>query len=114
MKKMAVYILKCSDDSLYVGVTNNIERRIKEHHEGLNPKSYTAQRRPLQLMWVGYYNSPMEAIRKEKQIKRWGKQKKEALINGDFDGLHELAMCINESSHLNYTPGLGYARPDGE
>ena len=111
---MAVYILKCSDGSLYVGVTNNIERRMKEHNEGLNPTSYTAQRRPLQLMWVGYYNSPMEAIRKEKQIKRWGKQKKEALINGDFDGLHELAMCINETSHLHYSPGLDYARPDGE
>jgi putative endonuclease len=44
----------------------------------------------------------MEAINYEKQLKRWTKAKKLALINNDIDLLHDLAKCRNDKSHLNY------------
>ena len=96
-----VYILKCSDDSYYTGVTNNIERRLMEHESGRNPDSYTYSRRPVQLIYAEYFISPRQAIDFEKQVKRWSRAKKEALIAGDWDRLKFLAECRNMSSHKN-------------
>ncbi|WP_439129983.1 GIY-YIG nuclease family protein, partial [Polaribacter sp.] len=47
MKTYFVYILKCSDNLLYTGITNNIERRFNEHQKGLNKNCFTFKRRPL-------------------------------------------------------------------
>ncbi len=88
---MYVYILKCSDNSYYTGVTNNIERRIAEHSQGIDPQCYTFKKRPLQLVYSNYLQTPMQAIEFEKQIKRWSRKKKEALIKGDFRELIDLA-----------------------
>ena len=51
MKIYYVYILKCSDDSFYTGITNNIERRINEHNSGYNEESYTYSRLPVELVY---------------------------------------------------------------
>jgi len=45
-----VYILLCSDNSYYTGMTDNIERRFNEHQEGVYPRAYTFKRRPVQLV----------------------------------------------------------------
>lgn len=66
---MYVYILKCSDGSFYTGVTNNLELRIKQHHEGINRCCYTFNRRPLDLAYFEKFQTPMEAIRMEKKLK---------------------------------------------
>lgn len=86
-----VYILECSDNTYYTGVTNNLNRRIEEHQNGVNSNSYTHNRRPIQLVFSAEFNNVEVAIAKEKQIKKWSKNKKEALINGDFDLLPELS-----------------------
>ncbi len=99
---MYVYILKCSDSSYYTGVTNNLERRFSEHQEGRNPKCYTFKRRPVSLVFSERFASPSDAIRLEKRIKSWTRAKKEALITGRYDEIHELAKCKNETSHLNF------------
>jgi len=99
MKNMYVYILLCADDSYYVGVTNDIGRRLVEHEDGIHPKSYTFTRRPLQLVYIEYFTSPLAAIAREKQIKRWTRQKKEALIAQNIASLHELAACKNDSHY---------------
>ena len=99
---MYVYILECSDGSFYTGVTNNVGRRFIEHSTGYNEDSYTYKRRPLKLVYCKEFDRPMKAIRYEKQLKGWSKAKKTALINSDFDNLHELAKCNNETSHTNY------------
>jgi len=65
-----VYILQCADGSYYTGVTNNIEKRIEEHNLGLDSKSYTFSRRPLQLKYTEFYTDVKFAILREKQIKR--------------------------------------------
>jgi putative endonuclease len=95
--KYYVYILKCADNAYYTGVTNNLERRLKEHEEGLDETAYTYSRRPLELVWYDVFLTPRSAIDIEKQIKGWSRRKKEALIEGRFELLHGMAACGNES-----------------
>lgn len=96
MKYLYVYILECSDDSFYVGVTNNVGRRFIEHSTGIHEEAYTFKRRPLKLVYCREFKKPMDAIRYEKQLKGWTHAKKAALINADYSRLHELAKCLNE------------------
>ncbi|MBG6109844.1 putative endonuclease [Flavobacterium sp. CG_23.5] len=91
MKQSFVYILKCSDTSYYTGVTSNLTSRIFKHDSGFYPDSYTCSRRPLQLVFYCEFTDINLAIETEKQIKKWSRAKKEALINGDFDALVNLA-----------------------
>jgi len=104
MNLLTTYILECSDKSYYVGVTNNIERRLKEHQAGINPKSYTHTRRPVSLKWVSEPMPPNNAIAIEKQIKGWTRRKKQALINNNWEKLKAYSKCLNDSSHENYKP----------
>lgn len=89
MKTCYVYILKCSDNTFYTGVTNNLERRLDEHISSLNRQSYTFSRRPLILVYHEIFNDIELAIRWEKRIKKWSQKKKQALIDGDWDKLVE-------------------------
>ncbi|MFA7420052.1 MAG: GIY-YIG nuclease family protein [Melioribacteraceae bacterium] len=90
MKRMWVYILQCSDGSYYTGVTNNLEIRLLEHEQGLH-EGYTATRLPIKLVYQCEFSDPLTAIEREKQIKGWTREKKEALIKGEFDLLIELS-----------------------
>lgn len=91
MNQYFVYILLCSDNSYYVGITNNLERRLYEHENGLDPGSYTSKRRPVKLVFHEMFHDPIQAIAFEKQIKGWKRVKKEAIINGDWHLLPELS-----------------------
>ncbi|WP_178989016.1 GIY-YIG nuclease family protein [Winogradskyella schleiferi] len=91
MKPSYVYILKCSDDSYYTGVTSRLAKRFSEHQIGTYKDSYTYKRRPLELVFYAEFTDINLAIKSEKQIKKWSRAKKEALINGDFDKLPNLA-----------------------
>ena len=101
MKYYFVYILKCSDDSYYTGVTNNMERRLYEHQNGENPQAFTHNKRPVKLVLCEEYQDINQAIAFEKQIKGWTRKKKEAIIKGNWEKLKELAVCNNKSSHHN-------------
>ncbi|HMI06079.1 MAG TPA: GIY-YIG nuclease family protein [Flavobacterium sp.] len=98
MKFYYVYILKCKDNSLYTGITNDLERRINEHNDGKLRKAYTFSRRPVQLKFYQEFTEPNQAIYFEKKLKNWSKLKKEALIAGDFDLLQTLAECRNATN----------------
>jgi putative endonuclease len=98
MKNMYVYILQCADDSYYIGVTNDVEKRFKEHQEGFVESCYTFTRRPLQLKFHELFNTPQEAIKFEKQIKKWSRVKKEALINRDWEKLKLLSKSKSGST----------------
>ncbi|MBT8305609.1 MAG: GIY-YIG nuclease family protein [Maribacter sp.] len=91
MKLSYVYILKCSDNTYYTGVTANLERRIIEHQKGIHLKGYTYSRRPITLVFFCEFTDINIAIEKEKQIKKWSKAKKEALIRGNYMALPDLA-----------------------
>jgi len=92
MPKYVTYILLCSDGSYYTGITNNLQRRLQEHHDGVNLKCYTFSRRPLQLAYYEKYEYVQDAILREKQLKKWSRAKKQALINENQDLLHELSI----------------------
>ena len=87
MKTYFVYIIKCSDNSYYTGFTNNLQRRLQEHHSGKNKDCYTFDKRPIELMWFETFNDVLNAIETEKKIKGWTRIKKEALIAEDWDKL---------------------------
>lgn len=85
-----VYILKCTDGTFYTGITNDVARRMSEHQTGANPKAYTFARRPLKLVWGEEVTTYSEALKHERQIKKWSQAKKEALIRGDFEAIHQI------------------------
>ena len=91
MKTYYVYILKCKDDSYYVGITSNLNQRLTEHNIGKHNDSYTYKRRPVELVYYCEFTDVNYAISTEKQIKKWSRSKKEALINNEFEKLHNLS-----------------------
>ena len=103
MNKYYVYILKCSDNSYYTGVTNNLENRLYQHSNGLIQNCYTYKRRPFELKYFAEYEDIRNAIEIEKKIKKWSRSKKEALIVNNWDEIKELAKCRNLTNHSNYT-----------
>jgi len=95
-KVIYLYIVQCSDKSFYVGVTNNLDKRIIEHNEGINITSYTYLRRPVTLMYHTYFTDFNLAFQWETRIKKWSRAKKQALIDGDFELLKILSKKILE------------------
>ncbi|WP_430968144.1 GIY-YIG nuclease family protein [Spongiimicrobium sp. 2-473A-2-J] len=91
MKVSYVYILRCSDGTYYTGVTTDLNQRLLEHQAGKHPVSHTYTRRPICLVFFAEFTCAHLAIEKEKQIKKWSRAKKEALIKGRYDTLPNLA-----------------------
>lgn len=74
-----VYIVRCKDDSLYTGWTNNLEKRIQAHNSGTGAK-YTRAHGPVCLVWQQEFETKQEAMRQEAKIKKMKKIEKENLI----------------------------------
>jgi putative endonuclease len=85
-----VYILRCSDGSLYVGSARNLEHRVQQHARG-NGSVYTRVRLPVELVWAHECEHVGEAYGLEKQIQNWSRSKRIALIEGRFKDLPGLA-----------------------
>lgn len=77
--KNVTYILKCSDNSLYTGWTNDIEHRVKMHNEGKGAK-YTRGRGPMKLVYLEEFETKQEAMSREAKIKRLSRKEKLLLI----------------------------------
>ena len=75
-----VYILECADNSFYVGCTNNLEKRIKQHNESKWGAHYTKIRRPVILKHSEEFETLKTARRREAEIKGWRREKKLNLI----------------------------------
>ena len=80
MKAWYVYILRCGDDTLYTGATEDIARRIATHNSGKGAK-YTRSRLPVTLMYWEECETRSMALKREAAIKRLTRQEKLALIN---------------------------------
>ncbi len=80
------YILRCCDGRLYIGHTANLRYRLWYHNAGLGAQ-FTRLRRPVRLVYHERFETKLPSIHREKQVKRWTRQKKEALIRGDLDTL---------------------------
>ena len=73
------YILKCKDDSLYTGWTNDLKKRITSHNAGKGAK-YTKARRPVELVYYEEFQTREEAMKREYAIKQLSRKEKEAQI----------------------------------
>jgi predicted GIY-YIG superfamily endonuclease len=87
------YMLRCSDGAYYVGHTDDLDARVGAHQSGLLP-GYTQKRRPVQLVWSQEFSDREQAFAAERQIKGWSRPKKEALIEGDWDGVQILSRKL--------------------
>lgn len=76
-----VYIIKCKDNSLYTGWTNNLERRFKAHQDGKGAK-YTRGRGPLELVYFEEFENKIEAMKREYEIKKMSRKNKLEMIGG--------------------------------
>ncbi|MGB6221836.1 GIY-YIG nuclease family protein [Haloferula sp.] len=85
-----VYILKCSDDTYYVGHTEDLEERLKSHRAEKGSR-HTASRLPVELVYCEPLPTRSEAMAREAQLKKWSRAKKEALIGSDHDALRALS-----------------------
>jgi putative endonuclease len=97
MKQYYVYILLCCDGSYYTGVTNDLDKRLDDHQNGINPESYTSKRRPVTLVFYEVFADVNQAIAFEKQVKGWRREKKEALINDNWHLLPELSRTAKNN-----------------
>ena len=91
MQLSYIYILKCNDNSYYTGVTSNLEQRFERHQIGFYKSCYTYLRRPISLVFYASFTDINLAIDTEKQVKKWSRAKKEALINDEYEALPNLA-----------------------
>ncbi|QIG44433.1 GIY-YIG nuclease family protein [Nocardioides anomalus] len=85
------YILRCRDDTYYVGSTRDLDARLWQHNHSEDGATYTRRRRPVTLIWNAEFDSIEQAFAFEKRIAGWRREKKEALMRGDFDALPELS-----------------------
>jgi predicted GIY-YIG superfamily endonuclease len=84
-----IYILRCSDDSYYIGHTDDIERRVSEHRSG-RFGGYIAQRLPVVVVYTEAFSTRAEAIIAEQKLKKWSRKKKEIVI---YEGWAALKSC---------------------
>ena len=79
MSNWFVYIVRCSDNSLYTGITTNIERRLNQHNNGKGA-AYTRSHMPVELVYKEGFKNRSEASKREHDLKKLGKQEKELLV----------------------------------
>ena len=84
-----VYIVKCRDESLYTGWTNDLEKRIKTHNSGKGAK-YTRGRTPVKLMYYEEYEDKLIAQRREREIKKLTRDEKIKLIEDNNNSIFKL------------------------
>jgi putative endonuclease len=86
-----LYITSNQNGAFYTGITTNLDKRLKDHLRGTGGR-YTSRNRPLELLYIETFTSRKKAEDRERQIKRWSRAKKEALVNGDLDKLRLLSI----------------------
>ena len=87
-----VYIMGSKFGVLYIGVTNNLERRVKEHREGLIP-GFTKKYRVRRLLYFEQFDRAVDAISRKKQIKGWKRARKLELIHSVNLEMNDLSAC---------------------
>lgn len=91
-----VYILRCSDNSLYTGWTNNLEKRVKAHSNG-NGAKYTKFRLPVELVYYEEFEDKITAMKREYEIKQFSRKEKLKLIEEGHLNTDKLVLLKKES-----------------
>ena len=90
-----VYMLHCNGGRIYVGQTDDLERRVYQHEHGVIP-GFSADNRPIKLIWSDMFESRDAARSFEAKLKGWSKAKKLALVRGDWNEISRLAKNRSE------------------
>ena len=85
-----MYVLRCSNGSYYTGSTNNLDLRLAQHQSG-EGANHTKKHGPVELVFFEEYKRIDHAFYREKQIQKWTRAKKEALISGRLEELVRLS-----------------------
>jgi len=85
-----VYILRCADDSFYLGSAQDLDSRVKAHNNGRGA-AHTFKDRPVQLVYSEAFESETAAVIRERQLKHWSHGKKQALVEGNLRRLKRLS-----------------------
>ena len=85
-----LYILRCRNNSLYIGITENLEARFEAHSSGRGA-AHTFKHGPVELVYSEAHPTRLAIIHRERQLKRRTREKKEALIQGDLARLRALS-----------------------
>ncbi|HVF25869.1 MAG TPA: GIY-YIG nuclease family protein [Anaerolineales bacterium] len=97
-----VYILECADGTYYTGSAADLSQRVWHHEIGASSAAYTYSCRPIKLVWTSEEcRRYSDALRWERQIKGWSRAKKQALIRGDFDAIHEIVKSERKRRERN-------------
>jgi putative endonuclease len=80
-KNWFVYMLECSDGTIYTGITTDLKRRLYEHNHTTKGAKYTRTRRPVKLVWSRQSENRKTAMQEERKIKKLPKKKKISKIN---------------------------------
>jgi putative endonuclease len=113
------YMLRCADDSYYIGHTDNLETRLFQHQSS-ELGGYTSSRLPIRLVFSQAHATREEALAAERQIKGWSRKKKEAMIRGDWAEVSRLARsrktssAVHPSTSLSRAPSRGSGRTEEE
>jgi putative endonuclease len=83
----SVYLLRCSDGTLYAGSTNNVDARVRAHNDGRGAR-YTSGRRPVSVVYAEACGTMSDALRREHALKRLTRAQKDALIGGHPSSVH--------------------------
>jgi len=108
-----MYILLCSNGNYYTGSTNDLDKRLGQHQNG-EGANFTKRHLPVELVYYEEFQRIDKAFYREKQVQGWSRQKKEALIKGQCDALHEFAKCKNESHCIRVFRPLSYTDFSGD
>jgi putative endonuclease len=88
-----LYILRCSDGSLYTGVTTDVARRLKQHRAGRGSKALRAKL-PIRLVYKEKHPTRSASQKREAEIKRWNHKKKQALVHRK----NRRGLCYNQTN----------------
>ncbi len=101
-----MYILECSDGSYYTGSTRHLDIKLAQHMMG-EGANYTKNRLPVKLVYYEEFERIDKAFYREKQVQKWNRNKKEALIIGQTKELKKAAECKNKTHCKNYRTNRG-------
>ena len=95
-----MYILLCSNGQYYTGSTKDLDRRMNEPLTG-DGANFTKKNIVVELIYFEEFERIDDAFRREKQVQGWSQKKKDALIRGETNKLHELSECKNATHFKN-------------
>ena len=95
-----MYILECANGKYYVGSTQDLKGRIRQHQDG-EGANFTKKFLPVRLVYFEEFDRVEHAFIREKQVQGWSRQKKQALMYGAEDSLPDMSECANETHSKN-------------